>query len=94
MRRILIYITIIIGLCFFIPLIVVKKFENEPTSSIVNGNVDEPISESNNYDYKEYNTVKLLHIETGETEEIRDDIILHERILKNREKKQDKEEEE
>ena len=62
MRKIIITILSFVILCFVIPIIFTNKPETEEVISNVN--------EVKQYDYKQYNTIKLLHTVTGEVEEI------------------------
>ena len=66
MKRILIYIIDFILLCFALPIILTdkntKQISKEREESI-------QIAEST-YDYKDFQTIKLLHVKTGEVEEL------------------------
>lgn len=79
MKRIFIYVILIVFICFLVPLIGVYKFENEEIASSVT--LEENVSNQNIatdvYDYKEYNTIKLLHSETGSVEELKLDEYLY-----------------
>lgn len=76
MKKLCVYIILILGICFLIPLICVYKFDNKETlSSSIEENVNN--KEVNEYDYKEYNTIKLLHSSTGEIQEIKLDEYLY-----------------
>ena len=66
MKNVLLYILCMVFLCFLIPIIFTKT--NKPKE--VNNNMEEEKTSENSYDYKQYNTVKLLHASTGEIEEI------------------------
>lgn len=66
MKNILLYILCMVFLCFLIPIIFTKK----PNSIEVNNSLEREETSENNYDYKQYNKVKLLHSNTGEIEEI------------------------
>lgn len=77
MKKVLIYIFIIILLCFCIPIIFTNKFNRTEETS---ANVEEPQKEVpavSTYDYKEYNTIKLLHADTGEIEDLNLDEYLY-----------------
>ncbi len=68
MKKIIIYMLGIIMLCFLIPILftnakIIKIAVNED-------NIEEIEAVTKQYDYSKYNTVKLLHVETGEIEEI------------------------
>lgn len=66
MKRVLLYILCLAFLCFLIPIVFTKRNNLEQVDSNI---VDKKIEETK-YDYKEYNTVKLLHTATGEIEEL------------------------
>lgn len=67
MRKILIYFVLLIFICFAIPIIFTSNFSKKVSS----GEVVENIVENNiEYNYEKYGTVKLLHKDTGKTEEI------------------------
>ena len=69
MRKILLYILILVLISFTIPIIFTTKDKNgviEENSEIVNVIENEIIS----YDYKNYNTIKLLHTKDNTIEEI------------------------
>ena len=68
MRKIIILILSMVLICFALPIIFTKKYTPQEEAS----NVQE-----NEYDYKQYNTIKLLHIETGEIEEVNIDEYLY-----------------
>lgn len=68
MKRIFIYFLIIIIICFCIPIFFTKKFKTVNTYS--EDIWQEEASSISEYDYREYNKIKLLHHETGEVEEI------------------------
>ena len=77
MKKIILSIIIIILIFFLIPVFLTKKFKTENTiaDSILNNNTDNINNDNNNgnndeYDYKEYGKVKLLHVKTGEIEEL------------------------
>jgi len=75
MRRILCYILLFVLICFTIPIIFTKTKEiekNKEDDEIYLNEVKEEnqIEEKVGYDYKEYNTIKLLHAKTGQIEEI------------------------
>ena len=62
MKKLIIMILGFVILCFAIPII----FTNKPKAEEVVSNTNE----ISTYDYKQYNTIKLLHNETGEVQEI------------------------
>jgi len=63
MKKIIFLILSTVLICFALPIIFTKKYIPQETVSNVQENEYE-------YDYKQYNTIKLLHSETGEIEEI------------------------
>ncbi len=65
MKKVILYIFVFIIICFLIPILFTKKFVNQETISMTN-----QIKEKESYDYKQYNTIKLLHVETNTIEEI------------------------
>lgn len=81
MRKLIIYIILLILISFLIPIIFTSKFgENKQTSSIVENidNKEDKISPiESSYNYKEYNTVKVLHTKTNNIEEINLDEYLY-----------------
>lgn len=77
MRKIFLYLIIFIQIVFLIPILFTKKFETkETTIPEVENNVTERIAE-NNYDYKNYSKIKLLHTSTNEVEEVNLDEYLY-----------------
>lgn len=73
MRKILIYLIILIIICFSIPIIFTTEFSKRTFSTnIVNETDTNNISNitESTYDYKQYNTIKLLHTDTEKIEEI------------------------
>jgi len=72
LKKIILYFLIIILICFFIPVIFTTKFKTEEVST----NKEETQEEK--YDYREYNTIKLLHTATKQIEEVGlDDYLLN-----------------
>ena len=72
MKKIFIYFLVLIFICFAIPVIFTQEFSERTSSqNVENGNLeDSNIIEESTYNYKDYNTIKLLHTETGEIQEI------------------------
>lgn len=66
MKKYIIYFFLFIILCFLIPILFTKSFEN--TNNKTQGK-ENSIPEST-YDYKKYKTVKLLHTKTKKVEEL------------------------
>lgn len=75
MKKILIYIIGFVLICFIIPFIFTKTFRTK----MVDVGVAVPDDSLNDmpYDYKQYNTIKLLHTKTNEIEEINLDEYLY-----------------
>ena len=69
MKKFIAVILIFIIICFMIPIIFTKKYNSTKTDVVA--------YEKNEYDYKQYNTIKLLHTQTGEIEEINIDEYLY-----------------
>ena len=76
MKKILIYFMGFILICFILPAICTKTVEVENLNTIAKEEIEvqktEEKEETPNrevYDYREFNTIKLLHMETGEIEE-------------------------
>ena len=76
MKKILIYFTSFILICFILPAICTKTVEVENSNTMAKEEIEaqttEKKEETSNrevYDYREFNTIKLLHMETGEIEE-------------------------
>lgn len=77
MRKLFIYLIIIIQIMFLIPIIFTKRFNTEQASAgTEQNNVNSEVSE-NNYDYKNYATIKLLHTSTNKVEEVNLDEYLY-----------------
>ena len=82
MRKIILYIFIFILLCFTIPIlftdnkekqVVMQNLINEEVQNIgieKNQIEQNQVVGNNNYDYKQYNTIKLLHTEENAVEEL------------------------
>ncbi len=75
MRKIIFYIISFVLFCFLIPIIFTRKFETKEAK------LEIPVNEEKNYNkeynYGKYNTVKLLHTNTGEIEELNLDQYLY-----------------
>ena len=67
MRKILLYILCMVFLCFLIPILFTQR--NNLKEMVVYNQMEEK-EEVITFDYGQYSTVKLLHTETGEVEEI------------------------
>lgn len=76
MKKVVTYIFFIVLLCFFIPIMFTNKRESIDASvennfeNVLENNVKEAEVVLENYNYKDFNTIKLLHRETNEIEEI------------------------
>lgn len=73
MRKILIYFMVLILICFSIPILFTKEFSKRVATVNNLENVNENISneeKQEKYDYKDYNTIKLLHKDTKKIEKI------------------------
>ena len=70
MRKIFIYLIILIQIIFLIPILFTKRFNIEETNAKIENNVISQEIIENNYDYKKYSTIKLLHKESGQVEEV------------------------
>ena len=73
MKKILIYLLILIFICFSIPIIFTSEFSKRTFSAEIseNNKVEnkDKVSESS-YDYKKYKTIKLLHKDNEKVEEV------------------------
>ena len=73
MKKILIYLLILIFICFSIPIIFTSEFSKRTFSEEIseNNKVEnkDKVSEST-YDYKKYKTIKLLHKDSEKVEEV------------------------
>lgn len=70
MRKILCYILLFVLLCFSIPIIFTQKKEEQVVSKINEQQENGVQKEQTEYDYKQYNTIRLLHTQTEQVEEI------------------------
>lgn len=68
MKKIIILILTMVLICFALPIIFTKKYMPQE----VTGKIQE-----DEYDYKQYNIIKLLHVGTGNIEEIKIDEYLY-----------------
>ena len=79
MKKILIYILILICICFSIPIIFTTEFSKRVNTNVAQNkesNEKNTIKEST-YNYEKYNTIKLLHKDTDKVEEINLDEYLY-----------------
>ena len=70
MKKDLLCILCMVFLCFLIPIIFTKTDKKEKQNYSDEINQIKNIQNNKIYDYKEYNTIKLLHLDTGTIEEI------------------------
>lgn len=73
MRKILIMVFVFIVVCFLIPIIFTREFNTEKETKQVDLPVEKPIEYSNppeiiQYNYKDYQTVRVLHVKTNKIE--------------------------
>lgn len=73
MKKIILYILIFVLLCFSIPIMFTNNKSQNVSKEITSNNEITP----NTYDYKNYQTIKLLHSETNQIEEINLDEYLY-----------------
>lgn len=82
MRKLIIYILILILISFLIPILFTNKFGDSKQTFSKIENIDNRNENSSNinessYDYKKYNTVKVLHTKTGSVENLNLDEYLY-----------------
>lgn len=77
MRKIIIYIIVVIQIMFLIPIIFTTRFKINQTNANIEQNYIQQNQVKSNYDYKSYNTIKLLHTKTNQIEEINLDEYLY-----------------
>lgn len=65
MKKIIIYIVAVIGICFLIPIFFTVKFKLKE----INTEIEVPELSVEKYTYSDFGTIKLLHAKTGEIEE-------------------------
>ncbi len=73
LRKILLYLIVLIQIMFLIPILFTKKFDTRETiAENKDNNITNTVSQlvENNYDYKNYSTIKLLHTSTNEVVEV------------------------
>ena len=69
LKKILLYLLGFILICFILPAILTKRPSVTTSQDTINTE-NEVQSSISSYDYKKYGTIKLLHKETGEVEEV------------------------
>jgi len=72
LKKILFYFAFVIILIFAMPIIFTNQFKSKEVVS-----EPEEIEEEKNFDYGEFNTIRLLHVETGEVENLDLDTYLY-----------------
>ena len=68
MRRLIVMILGFVCICFIIPVIFTSKQKTTEVISDMHEDIYEQTNEK--YDYRQYNTIRLLHTETGDIEQI------------------------
>ena len=66
MKKIMLYILAVVGICFLIPIFFTVKFK---IKEVINQEPEIPELEVEKYSYSDFGTIKLLHAKTGEVEE-------------------------
>lgn len=76
MKKLVFYLLLFICMVFLIPILFTTGFKEKEIISMTPPKEQEKVE--NNYDYKTYNTIKLLHTKTNEIEEVKlDDYLYH-----------------
>ena len=70
MRKLILYILIIILLCFSIPIIFSRRFGEEEVFSTNDDEQAEYDNSISEYNYQDYTTIRLLHTKTNQIEEV------------------------
>lgn len=70
MKKFFIYFFAIIFICFILPALFTKQDKATVVESIAESEGSAQNSQVEEYDYKKYGTIKLLHSSTGEVEEV------------------------
>ncbi|MDE5831347.1 MAG: SpoIID/LytB domain-containing protein [Clostridia bacterium] len=65
MKKIVIYIAVVIGICFLIPIFFTVKFKLKEINTVI----EVPELSVEKYTYSDFGTIRLLHTKTGEIEE-------------------------
>lgn len=77
MKKVVIYLILLIQIIFLIPILFTKGFSLKQASTEVEEKKEEPII-NRSYDYKNYQTIKLYHTATGEIEQVNlDEYLCH-----------------
>lgn len=67
MKKIALYVLVVIGICFIIPIFFTTKFNIQEVFS--EETIQEELLDIEEYSYKDFETIKLLHVEDGSVEE-------------------------
>ena len=72
MKKIFIYLIVLIIICFSIPIIFTTEFSKRTSATNIVNEVQNEVNSiiESTYDYKQYDTIKLLHVDTEEIKEI------------------------
>ncbi|MBR3153128.1 MAG: stage II sporulation protein D [Clostridia bacterium] len=70
MRRFILYFLGFIFLFFIVPILFTVSFEDDDVKVVSANEVSDERKEEPNYNYREFNIIKLLHDKTGEIEEV------------------------
>lgn len=76
LKKLLLYLIILIQIIFLIPILFTKRFESKEVVTRTENKIEEGIIE-NNYDYKNYSKIKLLHTSSNSVEEVELDEYLY-----------------
>ena len=78
MKKVFIYFIWFVFICFILPIVFTKK--DKEVSAIDENNVNKEVGQEENneepYNYKQYGTIKLLHLKTGIVEDVAIDTYL------------------
>ena len=84
MKKIFIYFLAFVSICFILPAIFTRRTAQTNTNTVTENNISNEsvneqnnVSEQENYEYKNYGKIQLLHNETGEVEEVEMDEYLY-----------------
>lgn len=69
MRKVFLYLIIVIQIMFLIPILFTRKFDSKEAVAEGKNKVETEVVE-NNYDYKDHATIRLLHTGSNEIEEV------------------------
>lgn len=78
MKKIIFVIILLVQIIFLIPVIFTKGFETKPAVSKIKENTNTVLVENTAYNYGDYQTIRLLHQDTGQVEEVNlDEYLCH-----------------